>query len=291
MSTGHSRRLIFGCGYVGLRVAQRWRKQGDVVFAVTRSADTAAQFAADGLQPIIADVTDEDSLGDLPAVDTVLFAVGYDRTAGKPIEDVYVAGLAKVLDHLPSHCGRLIYISSTGVFGDAAGQVVDEQTPCDPRRSGGKACLAAEELLRSHPSWQAKHVSLRLAGIYGPGRIPRAKEIAAQIAIPAPGAGALNLIHVDDAAETVLLAATHPAPQSLYIISDGHPVERTEYYAQIARSLNAPDPVYEAADPQSPAALRAATNRRMSNALAVEHLGLTPQYPDYRAGLAAILGM
>lgn len=290
MSTGHPRRLIFGCGYVGLRVAHLWHAQGDEVFAVTRSVDRGAQFAQSGLRPIIADVTDENSLANLPSVDTVLFAVGYDRSAGIPIEDVYVAGLAKVLDHLPDSCGRLIYVSSTGVYGDAAGQVVDEQTPCDPQRSGGKACWAAEELLRSDPRWQQKHVSLRLAGIYGPDRIPRAKEIAAQIPIPTPGAGALNLIHVDDAAQTVLLAAAHPAPKSLYVVSDGRPVERTEYYAEIARSLNAPPPVYETADPDSPAALRAAANRRMSNRLAVEHLGLQPQYPDYRAGLAAILG-
>ncbi|MCC9605801.1 SDR family oxidoreductase [Blastopirellula sp. JC732] len=290
MSTGQSRRLIFGCGYVGLRAANRWHAQGDEVFAVTRSADRAALLAEGGLRPIIADVTDENSLVDLPSVDTVLFAVGYDRSAGKPIEDVYVAGLAKVLDHLPTSCGRLIYVSSTGVYGDAGGQVVDEQTPCDPQRSGGKACWAAEELLRADPRWQQKHVSLRLAGIYGPGRIPRAKEIAAQIPIPTPGEGALNLIHVDDAVETVMLTASHPSPKSLYVISDGHPVERTEYYAQIARSLNAPPPVYEAADPASPAALRAASNRRMSNRLAVEHLGLRPHYPDYRAGLAAILG-
>lgn len=290
MSTGHPRRLIFGCGYVGLRVAHLWQAQGDDVFAVTRSVDRAAQFAKGGLRPIIADVTDENSLADLPSVDTVLFAVGYDRSAGIPIEDVYVAGLAKVLDHLPDSCGRLIYVSSTGVYGDAAGQVVDEQTPCDPQRSGGKACWAAEELLRSDPRWQHKHVSLRLAGIYGPGRIPRAKEIAAQIPIPTPGDGALNLIHVEDAAQTVLLAAAHPQPKPLYVVSDGHPVERAEYYAEIARSLHAPPPVYEAAEPESPAALRAAANRRMSNRLVVEHLGLRPSYPDYRAGLAAILG-
>ncbi|TWT39299.1 SDR family oxidoreductase [Blastopirellula retiformator] len=290
MSTGQSRRLIFGCGYVGLPVANRWREQGDEVFAVTRNADRAAELANAGLRPIIADVTDENSLADLPSVDTVLFAVGYDRSAGMPIEDVYVAGLAKVLDHLPTSCGRLIYVSSTGVYGDAGGQVVDEQTPCDPQRSGGKACWAAEQLLRADPRWQQKHVTLRLAGIYGPGRIPRAREIAAQTPIPTPGPGALNLIHVDDAAETVVLAAAHPAPKSLYVVSDGHPVERTEYYAQIARSLGAPPPVYETADPNSPAAQRAATNRRMSNQLVTEHLGLRPKYPNYKAGLAKILG-
>ncbi|MFI4874789.1 MAG: SDR family oxidoreductase [Blastopirellula sp. JB062] len=289
MSTGHSRRLIIGCGYVGLRVAHLWCAQDDQVFAVTRSAETAAQFAADKLQPILADVTDESSLDQLPSVDTVLFAVGYDRTADPTIDDVYVAGLAKVLRHLPNGCRRLIYLSSTGVYGDAAGQLVNEQTPCNPQRAGGKACFAAENLLRDHPQWKAKHTVLRLAGIYGPGRIPRAKDIADGVAIPAPGAGMLNLIHVDDAVQAVLLAAEHAQPAPLYVISDGQPVERREYYAQIARSLNAPAPVYEAADPASPAGLRAGANRRMSNRWAVEHLGLKPKYSDYRAGLAAIL--
>src|SRR5580704_1116343 len=110
-------KLIFGCGYLGRRVAALWRQAGHEVYAVTRFSDHARAFERAGLMPIIADVTLPASLKSLPAVEKVLYAVGYDRTAGRSLEEVYVHGLAAVLDALPADTPRLIYISSTGVYG------------------------------------------------------------------------------------------------------------------------------------------------------------------------------
>ncbi|MBL8830463.1 MAG: NAD(P)H-binding protein, partial [Planctomycetaceae bacterium] len=123
-----STKLIVGCGYLGLRVAGRWLAQGDTVYAVTRSSARADEWRGLGIHPLIADVTDPASLRDLPVAETVLFAVGYDRSAGKAIGDVYVDGLRHVLDALPTATGRVIYISSTGVYGECDGDWVDEST-------------------------------------------------------------------------------------------------------------------------------------------------------------------
>ena len=72
------RKLIIGCGYVGLTVAREWVKQGDQVSALTRSEDNARKFTESGIQPVLGDITQPESLERLPEADTVLYAVGFD---------------------------------------------------------------------------------------------------------------------------------------------------------------------------------------------------------------------
>jgi nucleoside-diphosphate-sugar epimerase len=284
-------RLIFGCGYLGSRVAKLWRQRGDQVTAVTRSADKAAAWAGDGWQSLVADIHRPDSLAGiarLPPIDTVLFAVGFDRAGSQSIRQVYVDGLANVLAALPAAVGRVIYISSTGVYGQVAGEVVDETSPCQPSREGGEACLAAEQILRES-NFADRAIVLRLAGIYGPGRIPRAAELRAGTPIAAPSQGFLNLIHVDDAARIVLLAAEQATPPKLYCVSDGQPVVRADYYTELARLLHAPPPKFAEPQPDSPAAQRAGSDKRISNARLVTELQPEFLYPSYREGLRAIV--
>lgn len=290
------RKLIFGCGYLGERVARRWREMGHDVAVVTRSSARAASFAQQGYAVIIADVTRPETLKDLPTADTVLFAVGHDRDSDQPIETVYAGGMRNVLATLPENTGRYIYISTTGVYGPAGGDWVDEATPPDPQRDGGRASLAAEQTLAAHPIG-ARSVVLRLAGIYGPGRVPYINELRDGKPIPAPSNGYLNLIHVDDAAAVVVAAAEMPLAESMeldgnvrvYCMSDGHPVERAEFYAEVARQIGAPAPRFIAPDPNSPRAVRAAADRRVRNDRMLTQLRVHLAYPDYRAGLAALL--
>lgn len=289
-------KLIFGCGYLGERVARRWKSAGHEVIVVTRSRERADQFQHDGYGAVVADVTRPESLGNLPVADTVLFAVGFDRStgvAGPSIEDVYAGGIRNVLGELPSVTDRFIYISTTGVYGPASGAWIDEQTPPDPQRDGGRASLAAEHALAVNPLG-ANSVVLRLAGIYGPGRVPFLDKLRAGEPIPAPASGYLNLIHVDDAVEAVLAAdhleTINNGPR-IYCVSDGQPVERGEYYSEVARQIGAVPPQFVAPDPNSPRAARAESNRRIANDRMLADLRVTLVYPDYRAGLAAILNM
>ncbi len=282
-------RMIVGCGYVGKPLAAKWHALGDVVFPTTRSQDRARQFEQQGWQPILADVTRPETLRQLPEADTVVFAVGYDSDSGASREDVYAEGLKNVLEHLSEATRRLVFVSTTGVYGDADGQTVDEETPCEPARAGGKAFLKAEQYLRNHPVWSQRSVTLRMAGIYGPQRIPRSADIEAGKPIPAPGGGALNLIHVDDAVQAICLAADAEEFSPLYIVSDGSPVDRRDYYREVARLLDAPEPAFEDPEADSPAAQRAKSDRKMSNARLVTELGFQPTHASYREGLAAIL--
>jgi nucleoside-diphosphate-sugar epimerase len=199
-----------------------------------------------------------------------------------------------VLATLPPSVTRAIYISTTGMYGSASGEWVDEATPPDPQREGGKASLAAEEVLRSHPLGASSAI-LRLAGIYGPGRIPYLDQLGAGKPIAVPSAGWLNLIHVEDAARIVVaadkwLAMRHAADgPHVFNVSDGTPVIRRDYYAEVARLIGAPPPGFTAPPGDSPAALRAGANRRISNEKMLRELRVRLAYPSYREGLAATL--
>jgi len=281
-------KLVIGCGYLGLRVAKLWLARGDEVCAVTRSLQKAEQFSAQGLRPVLADITDASSLRQLPPAETVLFAVGYDRAAGPSIHDVYVDGLRATLEALTGDLQRFIYVSSTGVYGQTGGEIVDENSPCEPTREGGRACLAAEQLLAQHPVGD-RRIVLRLAGLYGPGRVPRIEKIRRGDPVPAPSTGYLNLIHVDDAARIVLAAEDRLTAPQTYCVSDGYPTMRRDYYTEVARLLDAPPPRVVEPSPEMPVARRAASSKRIDNQKMRRELTVELKYPTYREGLAAVL--
>jgi nucleoside-diphosphate-sugar epimerase len=280
--------LIFGCGYLGERIGTLWREAGCDVRAVTRSAQRAQQLARRGIVPIVGDITADAQVTLPQRLRTVLFALGFDRRKAQSIHDVYVGGIRNAIRRLPEDVEKFIYISSTGVYGQFREQEVDEDSPCEPSREGGRACLEAENLVRQS-KYSERAIILRLAGIYGPGRIPRAADLLAGRPIDAPARGWLNLIQVDDAARIVLLAEERAAAPRVYVVSDGQPVIRGEFYAELARLLGAPPPRFVDPPAGSPAAARAASDKRINPRRMF--LELSPQlvYPSYRAGLAAIV--
>jgi len=282
-------KLIVGCGYLGERVAAAWSSQGDEVYATTRRPQQTEVWRRQGWNALTADVSDDDSLRaleNLPPLKTVLFAIGFDRGGDHSIHEIYVNGLVRTLEHLPS-VEKLIYISSTGVYSQNAGEWVNESSPCDPVREGGKACLAAEQALSSS-SLGDSAVILRLAGIYGPDRVPRRQDILAGKPITAPSAGYLNLVHVDDAVQVVLAAEEKSTTPRCYVVSDGSPVLRSDYYAEIARQYSAPPPTFAEPDPKSPAAQRSGADKRIDTKRMQEELAVDFMFRNYQQGLAAI---
>src|SRR5437867_977190 len=124
-------KLIFGCGYLGRRVARHWVTAGHRVFALTRSPDRAVELSQEGITPGIGDVQDPESLMSLLPVDTVLYCISQDRKLQNSMWEVYVQGLRNVLLRLPGP-KRFIYVSSTGVYGQRAAEWVDEFAPTRP---------------------------------------------------------------------------------------------------------------------------------------------------------------
>ncbi len=254
--------------------------------ATTRSAARAGEMRQSGIEPVVCDVLEPASLKALPVADTVVYCVGFDRTADRPMREIYVAGLRNVLATLPPP-GRLIYVSSTGVYGHSQGEEVDEDAATEPVEESGRVVLEAERLLHE---LLPGAVVLRFAGIYGPGRLLRRQAIQAGEPLVGDPDKWLNLIHVDDAAAAVVAAAERARPGAVVNVADDRPVRRREFYALLARLLSAPEPRFVPPTPGAPPPGHERTNRRIVNRRLRTELGMPLQYPSCAEGLPASVG-
>ncbi len=280
-------KLVIGCGYLGCRVARKWLQQGEQVTVVTRSKERAERLRKEGFCPVVADVTNSDSLKVLPGAGTLLHAVGYDRQAASPRRAVVVDGLQNVMETLSSSIDRLIFISSTGVMGGHHGDWVNEATSCDPQREAGRCGLEAETLLQGH-RLGSRSLILRLAGLYGPGRLPKLADVRAGGPVAAPEGAWLNLIHVDDAVRVILEAERRAMPPDLYLVSDGQPTRHRQFYSEMAQQLGLGPPDFSAPHPGSRGAAAASGNKRVSNQKMLHRLSFQLEFPDFCEGLASI---
>lgn len=286
-SEGNSQRiLVFGCGYLGLRVARKAVAQGHQVWGSTRDIQKGEFLRESGIVPIVADWTDRRSLTDLPSVDRLLVSVSFDPRSQVNRWEAQVGGLRNLLNSIAPETA-VCYISTTGVFHQTDGRWVDETSPTRPTRASARAHLLGEALLhRLRPD--APWTVLRLAGIYGPGRIPRIADVRAGRPIHSPEHGFLNLIHVDDAADAVL-SSWSQATERLYLVADDLPVVRRDYYRFIAQRCGAPEPQFLSSASSSPKLLRSESNKRVWNRRMKRDLIRRLRYPTYREGLTDLL--
>lgn len=278
--------LIIGCGYLGRRIARMWIERGETVHATTRSIETAARFRDEGIEPIVCDVQHPRMMSDLPPFDTVVHAVGWDRSSGVPMREIYVESLKRVLSSLAAP-RKWIHVSSTSVYGQLDESWVDEESETEPREESGRIVLEAEQVVRGR---LPNAIVLRFAGIYGPGRLLRQKSIQAGETIVADPEKWLNLIHVEDGARAVLAAEANAPPGLVCNISDGQPVKRRDFYGELAQLLDAPPPRYDPPRPGTPTPPHELANRRLDNRRMREVLRSTPTFMSYREGLRASIG-
>lgn len=272
------RNLIAGVGYVGFRVARQWHSDGYDVHAITRSSERAELFRSYNLRPIVLDLARPATpYAVLPHADVVLWAVGYDRVAGVARDQVWLTGLARLLDNLPSAPQRFIYVSSTSVYGNGEGETVDETSPTAPVSEGGQCCMRAERLLREkfNVLYPRTHVVvLRMAGIYGPDRLlRRVADLKNRKALPGDPDSWLNLIHVDDAVRMIQHAATASSiPNTINVVNSGT-ISRRQYYSHLSKLVGAPPPVFDST--------ASGSRIRGGNKRVVSAYCETPHLPDY----------
>ncbi len=175
---------------------------------------------------------------------------------------------------------RLVYLSSTGVYGDTGGAWVDETAPTGSGRRSARAAADA--------AWLARGARvLRLPGIYGPGRSPLDRVREGRAHRTGLAEQVFSRCHVDDIVSGVL--AAFDAPPGAYNLADDHPCSQDEVVEYAARLLGLPPPPLVSLDQLSPMARGFyAENRRVANVKAKRILGWAPRYPDYRAGLRAL---
>ena len=272
--------LVVGAGYLGRRVAARLIARGDRVIATTRSEAHFAAIRAIGAEPIRLDILGP--LGtDLLVYDRLIYCVGFDRKAGVPQRTVYVEGLARFLERFGRVTSRFVYTSSTGVYGQDDKSWVEEDSPTEPRGESGRACLEAEALAIA-----AGATIVRLAGLYGPGRIIRRSAILAGEPVIGEPDKVVNLVQIEDAAAATVAALDRGVSGRVYNVVDDRPIARDELYRLTAALLGVPGPRFVPA-PASGGSSKDDVDRRVSNNRMKRELGVRLLFPDAITGLAA----
>ena len=275
--------LIVGCGDVGQRAGHLLASQGCSVVGLRRSIEGLEA----PLTGVRGDITDRASLAELAALgrfDYVLITVAAGRADEAGYRAVYLDGLANMLAVLAAEPPRRILLSSsTSVYHQRDGSVVDEQSPTEPTGYPGQVMLAAEAMLAE--SGIPASV-IRFAGIYGPGRTRLLSRLQAGI-MPACGNQMSNRLHSDDCARVLVhLLAMDARAQPLapcYLAADSAPTPLREVCRWLAHRLGLdPNSLVEQGAPQR------GGNKRCSNQLLLA-TGFQLRYPDYRAGFEALL--
>ena len=286
--TDKDTKLIIGCGDIGRRVARLARVEGAAVHGLVRSPDKGAELAKLGIRPVIANLDDPATLADLPTGGAVVFYFAPPPGGGfaDPRVRTFCAAIPAGREPV-----RVVYMSTSGVYGDSDGETVTEETPPAPQTSRGKRRLDAEEAFRA---WGRERgvpvVILRVTGIYGPGRFPVSQLAGGQPVLREELAPLTNRIHQDDLARICLAAAAKGEDGDIYNVSDGHPTTMTHYFTAVADHLGLPRPrqvsLEEAQQVMSPLMLSyMGESRRMDNTKMLEKLGIQLLYPNLEAGL------
>jgi nucleoside-diphosphate-sugar epimerase len=278
--------LIFGYGYSARYLVEHLDLPPGHVRMTTRSADKAAKLAEQGLTARVFPGTD--MCEDLAWATHVLITAGPEG-AGDPV-------LAETRPDFIAQAGRLEwigYLSTTGVYGDHAGGWVDETTPLTPSTTRGRARVAAEsEWMDLHRDHRLPVHIFRLAGIYGPGRGPFEKVRDGSARRILKEGQVFSRIHVEDIAQVLAASMARPDPGAVYNVCDDDPAPPQDVIGHAADLLGLPHPPaipFDEADLSPMAASFYAESKRVDNRRIKQDLGVRLRYPDYRAGLAAML--
>jgi nucleoside-diphosphate-sugar epimerase len=294
-SLANKRLVIFGCGYVGSAVAQAALAAGARVEALTRNSEKAAALRQSGLaNVVVADLASFDWHGQLAA--GADFAVNTVSSGGpESYQRSYVGGMQSILAWAgsgPKPVGTMVYTSSTAVYPQGGGVVVDETADATGSTPNGAIIRASEQLLEQAPAAaRTRWFILRLAGIYGPERHHLLDQLRAGAAtLNGSGDHRLNLAHRDDIVAAILACLQAPAAVGggIFNVADPAPALRAEVVRWLAGKLGRAVPAFDG----STTARRGGApmpDRVIASDKIRRTLGWQPAYPDYRSGFEKLL--
>ncbi len=289
MSDGEPRLFCFGFGYSAAALAARLRPRGWRLAGTGRTVEKVTAMAAGEVDGFLFDRNRalDDPAAALEGTTHLLSSVPPDA-AGDPVLDQHAADIAgcKTLQWVG-------YLSTTGVYGDRAGDWVDEDSALTPTGTRGERRLAAERAWLSLQRDGGPAVQVfRLAGIYGPGRNAfQALRAGRAQRIDKPGQ-VFSRIHVDDIARVLDASIARPNAGGVYNVCDDDPAPPQEVIAFASELLGIePPPLvpFESAELSDMARSFYRDNKRVSNRRIKDELGVELAYPDYRTGLRALL--
>ena len=280
--------LVFGLGFSALHVSQRLQVSGVQVTATVRSRAKADGLAQAGMTARVfsPDHIDAAIAGDIAASDAILISVPPGES-GDPVLASFAAPIAAA-----PKLRWLGYLSTVGVYGDHAGNWVDETTPLEAGKQRSQNRVTAEQdwLAFGAANTVAVHI-FRLSGIYGPGRNQLA-QLAAGTArrIIKPGQ-IFNRIHVADIAAVIEASLARPRPGGIYNVTDNEaapPQDVVAFAAKLCGVQPPPEIPFESAELSPMARSFYGESRRIRNELIRNELGVSLLYPTYREGLTAL---
>ena len=282
--------LIVGCGYVGLPLGAVLVKPGHEVFGLRRSVGAEAELRSAGLKPLVGDITKAEQLAKLPAsYDWVVNCVAASGGGVEEYRGVYLQGMRHLVAWLAgTPLKKFVYTSSTSVYGQNDGSLVEETSPTKPAAETARILVEAEKVLLEAAREQCfPAVILRLAGIYGPGRGYWFRQyLKNEARIEGTGERILNMIHRDDVVGAIIAALKSGRPGEVYNVVDDEPVSQLGFFQWLSGRLGKELP------PTAPEDLgavrkRGVTNKRVSNRRLKMELGYQFKYPTFRQGYSA----
>ena len=231
-SFGKPRILIIGCGDIGLRVAQQLCRNYRV-FALTSQQSRFPEFRGLGITPILGNLDKPETLWRLSGLAETVIHLAPPQNIGH--RDSRTRNLTRILAQGPASLSRLIYVSTTGVYGDHKGGRVSEITPVNPQSERAKRRVDAERVLRL---WGPAHgvavTILRVPGIYAANRLPVERLQARTPALISDEDAYSNHIQSDDLARLVCAAVYHGKPQRVINACDGGETKMGDYFDEVA---------------------------------------------------------
>jgi len=284
---------ILGCGYVGITLGQQLLDAGHEAIGVRRSAQGCERLAAAGLDPLQGDLTNAETIQRLPPIDAVAVLATPDARDADAARALHVDGLRTAIGALADAADppdRLVYSSTTGVYGDHDGAWVDEESELRPPTAKTRVIAEAERI-----AWAAAERGIdgrvvRFAGLYGPDRHRLDRYLDGPVT-----EGWLNLLHRVDAATVTRALCTGAVDANCLLAVDDEPVQRPALARWLAaqRGVDPPaaqsvaDRLDSVTDPTRAARIRA--DKRCSNER-LRAAGIELAFPTYREGYGQILG-
>ncbi|MFC4990268.1 SDR family oxidoreductase [Saliphagus infecundisoli] len=286
---------LLGCGYVGIELGRQLRDAGHEPIGVRRSPEGIERIEDAGLEAVRADVTDRGDLERVPDADSVVFAASSGGRGADAAREIYVEGLRTAIEAFgerDSPPDRLVYTSSTGVYGDHGGDWVDEETPIEPTTEKTRVLAEAEQIaIEESAGYGIAGTVARYAGLYGPDRYRLERYLDGPVT-----EGYLNMVHQEDAAGAVrYLLAENLARGEVVQVVDDEPVSKHAFADWLADECGVERPEKQSkeerlaeGDLSEPARRRILTSKRCSNAK-LRELGYEFAYPTFREGYRAAI--
>ncbi|RJG27762.1 SDR family oxidoreductase [Massilia cavernae] len=284
---GRPRLLVIGCGDVGMRLLPLVRGRFRV-FALTSSPERSAQLRAAGAVPVIGDLDRASTLKRLRGL--AQYVVHLAPPQGQGSLDLRTRRLTAILPE----GARVVYVSTSGVYGDCAGQLVTEARPVAPVNPRAQRRVDAERVLRA---WavgaRAQLAILRVPGIYAADRLPLKRLAAATPALLAADDVYTNHIHADDLARIVALALFRALPGRVYHAVDDSRMKMADYFDTVADAFGMARPprVSRAqleASVSEVALSFMSESRKLDNARIKQELGVRLRHPEVAQAVAAM---